>query len=743
MQFFSPEYFWGLWILPVLTGIFLISDIIWKKRLSKIGAFSTLRSKLMPKYRPSERKFRAVLLLFVFLFSTLALARPQWGEEKKKIQRQGVDVLFLLDTSLSMMAEDAKPNRLEKAKREIKGILQELKGDRVGMITFSGSSFLQSPLTLDYSAFLLFLDAIKTGFIPDPGTSLSQALGLAVKAFPEKENKYKAVILLTDGEDNEGGVDETIKEVKKAGIRVYGICFGSPDGEPIPLKDENGRKTGVKKDRNGQVVITKANLPLLEKIATETGALGLPSTPAEQEIGIMLKHMASMGKRNYKEKEVADREDHYQLFLFLAMLFLIWEMLYSSTFKKIPVKALSLLILFFMTTGFLDNAQSLNEDGNKLYQEKKYQSALQKYQEAKAKDPENPTIRYNTGNALYQLNQYQEAAKDFEKASKTAKDTEIKEKALYNYGNSLYRLGQFEKAIDSYQKALEINPNDKDAKYNLEFLQKQKSMFDKKNNKQDNKQNKKQNQNNKDQQKNQDKNQQNQDNKDKNQQQNKDQNQQQNQNQQDQQQQNQNQSQQNQQKNQDQQKQDQKDQQQNQDQNKQDNQDQQKQDQQKQDQKDQQQNQDQNKQDKQDQQKQDQQKQDQKDQQQNQDQNKQDKQDQQKQDQQKQDQKDQEEKDKQQQDQQNQPQPEPQDQKQDQQEQQQPQDQQNQESNQPKPDQNQQQQTRQGGGKPLQGQMSMQNALQILEAMKESEKELQDLRRPPANKQPSQVDKDW
>lgn len=666
MGFFSPEYFWGLWMLPVLAAIFIVSDIIWKNRLSKIGLLSTLRAKLMPTYRPSERKFRAALLLLVFLFSVLALARPQWGEEKRKIQRQGVDVLFMLDTSLSMMAEDIKPNRLEKAKLEIKSILKELKGDRVGMITFSGSSFLQSPLTLDYSAFLLFLDAIKTGFIPDPGTSLSQALGLAQKAFPEKENKHKAVLLLTDGEDNEGGVDEAIEEMKKAGIRVYGICLGSADGEPIPLKDENGRKTGVKKDRNGQVVITKANLPLLEKIATETGAIALPGTPAEQEIDLILKHMSSLGKRKFQEKEVVEREDHFQLFLFLAMFFLIWEMLYRSTFKKIPFKALGLLLMFFVTTGFLDSAQSLNEEGNKLYEAKKYQSALEKYQAAKAKDPENPSIRYNAGSALYQLQQYQDAAKEFEKVTKTAKDKATQEKAHYNYGNSLYRLGQFEKAIESYEKALELDPNDKDAKYNLEFLQKQKSMFDKKNDKQDNKQNQKNNQQNQ------------------NQNQNKDQQNQgggggQGQDQKDQQDQGGGGGGQN----------DQKDQ---------------------QDKQDQEQNQGgggQQEQEQKDQQQQD--PQDQEDQQ-----GQQDKQDEQQQ----------------------------QGSNQDQQEQQQNPEQQNEQA-QPQPDESQQQQQSQQGGRQLQGQMSMQNALQILEAMKEGEKDLQDLRKPPSNKPPGRVEKDW
>ncbi len=684
MQFFAPQNFVFLWCIPALVFLFWFSGILWKRRLSRFGVFNTIKTKLIPKYKPREKLVRSILLSLVFFLSVMALARPQWGEEKRKIQRRGVDILFLLDTSLSMMAEDIKPNRLEKSKIEIKTMLQQLKGDRVGMVTFAGSSFLQSPLTLDYSAFLLFLDSIKTGFIPDPGTSLTQALALAFRAFPDKDNKHKAIILFTDGEDHQGGLDGIIDEASKAGVRIYAVGVGTAEGEPIPLKDEQGRRTGFKKDRTGQIVITKANLPLLEKIATQTGGIALPGTPAEQEIDIILKHMQSLGQKQFQEKEITEREDQYQLFLFLAVILMIWEMLFSSNLK-VPLKALSLILIFFMTTGFLDTASSLNEEGNKAYQEKKYKTALENYKKARDKSPEDPAIRYNVGSALYQTEQYQEAEKEFDKVIKQSdKNPELKAKALYNYGNTQYRLGKFEKAIESYKKALEINPDDKDAKYNLEFLENQKSMFDKKNQDRKNqKNNQNQNQQNQSQQNNQ------------NNQQNQQQNQQNQQNNQ-QNQQNQGQGQNN------------KDQQ-NQDQNK-----------DQQDKQDQQQNKDQDKKDQQDQQNQDQQ-----DQQEKQDQQSQGQQDQ-KEDQ-GQNEKDQQEKEQQQKEQE-----------------QQQQDEQDQQGQQDEQKQQQKPQQGQGQGKaPLQGQMGMENALQILDAMKEGEKELQDLRRPPANREPSQVDKDW
>jgi Ca-activated chloride channel homolog len=438
-----------------------------------------------------------------------------------------------------------------------------------------------------------------------------------------------------------------LEQAQKAGLRVYAIAMGTEQGEPIPLKDEQGRKTGFKKDRSGQIVITKVNMPLLEKIAETTGGIALPGTPAEQEIGIILKHMQSLGQRQFKEKVVAEREDHFQLFLFIAFLCLVLETVYSRT-RKLPLKPLAVLCLFFLTTGFLDSAQSLNAEGNKLYAEKKYQSALSNYQKAKVKDPDDPAIRYNLGTTYYQLEEYQEAAKEFEKAIASAKDNPTKARALYNYGNTQYRLGNFEKAIESYQKTLEINSADADAKYNLEFLQKEKSLFDKKNQqkKQDQQQNQQQQQ------------------------------QQQNQQQQDQQQ----------------------------------NQQQQQQNQQQQQQQDQQQQQGQ----KQEQEEQEQQQQ----------------QEQQKQDQQQQTQQQQRDQE-QQQDQQ-------QEQQKEQEQQEQPQEQDEQAQPQPsRPEERQQ------GKRPLQGQMTLENALQILDAMKDSEKELQDLRRPPLSRNQPQVAKDW
>jgi Ca-activated chloride channel family protein len=679
MQFFKPEYFLYLWLVPAVLVLFIFSQKLWQKRARRLVGNEELLTKLIEGRRKGEWLLRAVLVTLAVLCSVLALARPQWGDEKRQVQRKGVDIIFMVDTSLSMLAEDIKPNRLGKAKFEIETFIRNLRGDRVGMVTFAGSGFLQTPLTLDHAAFLLFLDAVQVGFLPDPGTSLVQAIHLALRAFPQKELKYKALILFTDGEDHGGGLENAIEEAKKANVRVYAIGLGTTEGEPIPLRNEKGERSGFKKDRSGQMVLTRLNQPLLERIARETGGIYLPATPGEKEVDVILKHLRGWGEQQFEEKMIVEREDQYQAFLILAFIFLVMEMLIRRKDRRKPAM-LACLAAFFLFTGFLETSQSKVEKGNEEFRNKKYQSALEAYRKVQVKNPDAPEVLYDLGTALYKVDSFQEAARDLEAAAGKSKDPQLTARTLYNYGNAQYRLGNFEKAIESYKKALAIDPDDKDAKYNLEFLQKQKNKIDKKD-----QEKKKEDQK-----------------KDPQQQQNKQDQQQQQQNKQDQQQQNQ-------------QGQGQKDQQ-SQGQGQQQDQQNQPQDEQNQQQKDQQQK-----------------SQAQQDQEQQKQQQQQKDQEQQKKDQQKEqdEQKDQQEKDKEKEQQEKDKQKE-----QDEQKEQQEKDKKEDRENAPE--------ERPGGQKPpLQGQMSMDNALNLLDALKESEKELQDLRRPPVNKNPPPVEKDW
>lgn len=492
MSFYEPSQLIFLWLIPLALLVFGWGRAERKRRLNRLGHTAFLEARLMPGFSPARRRWTGGLLVGVLLLSILALARPQWGEEKKKIERKGVDLVFLFDTSLSMLAEDVKPSRIGKSKLEIKNIIRRLKGDRLGMVAFAGSSFLQCPLTLDYSAFLLFVDALKVGYIPNPGTSLNRALELALRAFPPESRKYRGILIFSDGEDHEGGIDQALAAAKKSGVRVYTIGTGTVEGEPIPLREGGvGKISGYKKDRQGQVVVTRLNPDLLEKIARETGGLYLAATAGEREVDVILRHLESLGERKLKERLVVEREDHFQFFLLLALLLLVGESLWSERRGKRAGSAVLPLLALFLFCGFLDTSRSLVQKGNKNVQEKKYQSAVENYRKAEVTSPENPVVRYNLGTALYHLYEYRDAEKELEQALSRARDRSERAHILYNYGNTQYRLGDFEKAIDAYKKVLDLNPKDPDAKYNLEFLKKKKSEFEKK---QQDRQNQQQNQ---------------------------------------------------------------------------------------------------------------------------------------------------------------------------------------------------------------------------------------------------------
>lgn len=329
MHFLYPERLQGFWLV-----LMVLLFLIWagQKKAKRLQTF--IEPKALPSltqsHSKSKERMKKVLVLGVLILLVLTLARPQWGEIKREIQRKGVEMIFLVDTSLSMLAEDIGASRTQKAKLEMKSFLKQLKGDRVGIVTFAGSGFVQSPLTLDYDAFVLFANSIQVGYIPDAGTSLSEAIRSAVNAFPKSKQKNHVVIMLSDGEHLEGDVASAIRTAREARVRIYTMGLGTKEGAPIPLRSEQGKVSGYKKDRNGEVVITKLNEELLKQIAEETGGLYFPATPSEREVEWIYQHLQNLEKKEFKQRLVFEREDHFQLFLGFAILLLLVEVLVSD-----------------------------------------------------------------------------------------------------------------------------------------------------------------------------------------------------------------------------------------------------------------------------------------------------------------------------------------------------------------------------------------------------------------------------
>ncbi len=332
LRFAYPQFFYLYWALPVLV-VFVFWAFRRKKRLlQKIGD-QELVQQLTRNLSTRKRNWKVILILAVYSILVFALADPQIGTKLERVKRKGVDIFIALDVSKSMLAEDVAPSRLEKAKHEISSFIDELQGDRIGLICFSGIAFVQCPLTLDYSAAKLFLDDIDTDIIPQPGTAISSAIETAMHSFITKDLKHKVLVLITDGEDHEGDPLEVAKQAAKEGVVIYTIGIGSPQGAPIPEFDRYGNRIGYKKDQNGQVVTTRLDMGTLEKIAFETGGKYKMSSTGETELGEIYKEIGSMEKKELDSRQFTQFEDRFQIFLLFVLILLVVETLLSERRK--------------------------------------------------------------------------------------------------------------------------------------------------------------------------------------------------------------------------------------------------------------------------------------------------------------------------------------------------------------------------------------------------------------------------
>ena len=286
---------------------------------------------LAPAWNPARAKSRLVLRVLALALLVVALARPQWGFRWEEVRRKGLDLVVALDTSRSMMASDIKPTRLQQAKWGIRDLLRNLRGDRVGLVPFAGSSILQCPLTIDYAAFAMTLDDVYSGIIPRGGTAIEQALRTAVAAFPADRTADRVILLITDGEDHEGDPLALLPELKEKGIRVYTIGIGTLEGEMVPAGDGQG---GYFKDRQGQIVKTALKEDVLQKLALGTGGTYVRSAPGDTGLERVFNESIANLKRTEQENRTAKiYEERFVWPIVAALLLLAWEALLSDRRK--------------------------------------------------------------------------------------------------------------------------------------------------------------------------------------------------------------------------------------------------------------------------------------------------------------------------------------------------------------------------------------------------------------------------
>ena len=332
IRFAHDEYLYLLALIPVLALLYLVVARTRKKALGRFGSLDIL-ARLAASASAPKRLLKFVLLLCAYALVVVALANPQIGTRLQEVKQEGVDIFIALDVSLSMKAEDIKPNRLEKAKFEIRNLIDRLAGDRIGMIVFAGEAYTQFPLTTDYSGAKLFLDAVDVDVVPVPGTSIGRAVQRALEAFDFKEPTTKVLVIITDGENTEGDAFATAEEAAKKGILIYTIGLGSASGTPIPIYNSGGQQVDFKRDKAGSIVMTKLDEVSLEKIAAVGKGAYYRGTNNQDELNEIYKAINTLQKREFGTKQFTDFESRFQFVLAGGILFLLIELLISE--KKI------------------------------------------------------------------------------------------------------------------------------------------------------------------------------------------------------------------------------------------------------------------------------------------------------------------------------------------------------------------------------------------------------------------------
>ncbi|RMH20165.1 MAG: VWA domain-containing protein [Acidobacteria bacterium] len=323
MDFADPRLLWLLLAAPLAGGL---AWLAWRRRLAAMAAWAArgLWDRLLPGFRPRRLAASALLLAVAVLAVALALARPRWGMGEHHVERQGVDVVFVLDTSLSMATRDVRPSRLWVAQTLIRDLVGRLEGDRVALVQAEGEGVVMVPLTLDAAVIDLLLDAVQPGSLPTPGTELAWALERALELFPEGSEKHRVIVLVSDGEDHGSPLRKVENRLREAGVVVHAIGVGTPQGKPLELPGTRpGQPVSYKQDEDGNVVVSRLEEAKLEELARATGGVYLRATSAAADTGPIVSRIRGMETRSFGSDVASALEERFQLPLALAILALV------------------------------------------------------------------------------------------------------------------------------------------------------------------------------------------------------------------------------------------------------------------------------------------------------------------------------------------------------------------------------------------------------------------------------------
>jgi len=331
-RFEHIEYLYALVLIPFFSLLFILYRL-WKKRaLRRFGDWEII-SELMPLQSGRKQALKFIILMLAYGFLIIGLANPQIGSKLEKVQRKGADLVIALDVSNSMLSQDIRPDRLTRAVQGISKLIDRLEGDRIGIVVFAGKAYVQLPITTDYSAAKMFLSTISTQMVPSQGTAIGDAIDLSLQSFREDE-RSKAIIIITDGENHEGNIMEAAQAATEKGIKIFTIGMGSPEGSPIPLFDMYGRQTGYKTDRQGQIIVTKLDETTLQQLASAGNGIYIRASTGQDGLKRILDEINALEKQEIETKLFSEYEGRFQYFIAISLLFLVIEILIPERKSK-------------------------------------------------------------------------------------------------------------------------------------------------------------------------------------------------------------------------------------------------------------------------------------------------------------------------------------------------------------------------------------------------------------------------
>jgi Ca-activated chloride channel family protein len=491
MSLGAPEWFWGLMAAPILVMLFARAERRGMERLCRFVS-PRLLPQLAATVDRSRRTARFALQLLGLACAVVALAQPRWGYTFQNVQRKGLDLLIAVDTSRSMLSNDVQPNRLERVKLAAQDLIGESQGDRIGLIAFAGRAFLQAPLTIDYDAVVESINDLDTKTIPEGGTNISEAIALALRTFGKSATGNRALILFTDGEELTGDAVKAAQDAADAGVRIFTIGVGTPQGSLIPINDGNGGTSFVK-DSSGQVVKSKLDEKRLREIVETTGGMYLHLEGGPRTMHDLFAE--GLGKMKTAEMDVRLSRrpiERYEWPLGASLLALMLSVLLGER-KRVRISAPSLLpqpakITAPATAAVLLIFCSLTKGavpGIDLYQAGKFPEAYNSFEEDLKNHPDagvRDKMQFDAGTAAYKMRDYNKALESFSGAL-LSKNKGLQESSHYNIGRTLEEradmdktdeesLTDLEDAKSHYEEALKLKPDDEAAKANLEEVKK-------------------------------------------------------------------------------------------------------------------------------------------------------------------------------------------------------------------------------------------------------------------------------